>query len=682
MRGGGGLAFGDETYTLESTVISASGYEQEIKYAPASISIIPKEEILNKPIRDLGDIVQEVPGLSTEVAKTGAQNISIRGMSSDYTLILIDGKRANLSKGFDGNGFDSTTGFMPPLSMIERVEVIRGPASTIYGSDAMGGVINIITKKSTDKISASVGFNTRLQEDTRQWGNSSGVDGNIFLPLGESFSLNLRGKYQYGSRNAFWKKDVPGYTGTTTNPYTSHSPTGYINSGFGGRLNWTMDEQNSFYFDGEFGFQRLGSLNTSGRQITAIRDYFKTNFILNHDGKYDFGHLNSFVQYATTQRLSHTDVEIGADSGKRNWEALRYNPILTYQSTLNTSFDFGDAGALILNLGPYFMTERMIFRDSAFDNRSWQVAIFGEGEYIIGDIASVTAGIRANQLKIFGTYLTPRGYINIFPTEWLSFKFGVAGGLKAPELSYYYDGLYFESTTVKSYGNKDLKPETNLNYEASTMITSPLVNLTLTGYYTNFKDAITSRSYQPNTAMPNGITCEGQGITCGIPENVDKAVLYGAEVLFGTGRDFKEMTGGFGIDTSFAYTKTKRKSGEFNGKPLNNIAKFNASAKLSFEKGSWGSYLRYIGKLRTPTFGVHSANVGPGKHYKDVHTVDLGLSYKTKENLSLSFVVNNLLNFNTIDYFTYQSGNSQSYSNSYQRMIPGRNYWLNLRADF
>lgn len=82
--------FGVETsYNLDDVVVSASGYEQELKNAPASISIINAEDILNRPVRDLGDIVQEVPGLSTSVGKTGANSISIRGMASKYTPLFL-----------------------------------------------------------------------------------------------------------------------------------------------------------------------------------------------------------------------------------------------------------------------------------------------------------------------------------------------------------------------------------------------------------------------------------------------------------------------------------------------------------------------------------------------------------------------------------------------------------------
>ncbi|BDL87554.1 hypothetical protein THJ076_03000 [Campylobacter jejuni] len=73
--------------------------------------------------------------------KTGTYDFSIRGFGSSYTLVLIDGKRQSVANGFYDNGFSgSESGYLPPLSMIECIEVIRGPASTLYGSDAVGGV--------------------------------------------------------------------------------------------------------------------------------------------------------------------------------------------------------------------------------------------------------------------------------------------------------------------------------------------------------------------------------------------------------------------------------------------------------------------------------------------------------------------------------------------------------------
>lgn len=696
-----------QTYTLDSVVISATGYEQEIKHAPASISIISKEDILNKPIRDLGDIVQEVPGVSTSIEKTGASSINIRGMGSSYTLILIDGKRVNMSRGFDGRGFDSTSGAIPPASMIERVEVIRGPASTIYGSDAMGGVINIITKKSTDKVSASVGFETRLQEHHDTWGNAQGVNGNIFLPLGERFSLNLRGKYNYAEKNSFFQKDIAGYTGSATNPYTSHSPTGYINSNFGARLNYQANEQNSFYFDADFGFQRLGTLNTSSSAIPMVKDYFKFNYILNHDGDYSFGRFNSFLHYADTSMLPHYTpgytpggrtftkaLENGRESGKRDHQSLIWNPAFTYQTTFTKDFLFGDFGGLILNAGPYFFYERLYKREGNFDTRikyfdndSYQVALFGEGELFLGDISSLTAGVRANYVQTFGVFASPRAYLNFFPTSWLTFKAGVASGLQVPQLSQRYDGYYadYESrgTNQQLYGNANLVPEKSLNYEISSIIDTPAMNFTLTGFITDFTDAITSQSYNNGDTMPYyGVCAAGTGNTCSLPINEDKARIYGGEFGLKSTKMLADLTTGFYFDLAYAYTKTERKSGTNKGKPLNNVPEHNLSAKLSYKKSKWDSYVRYVGKYRTPAFGAHSANAGPGEYFKDTHIVDLGLDYKTGDKITLGFVVNNLFDFDTVDYFVYQGTRGLAYSNSYQRMIAGRNYWLNIRAEF
>ena len=115
-------------------MITASGFEQDLNIAPASISVVTPQDIQSRPVRDLAEALANVPGVSIDsgVTKTGGYGISIRGMGTAYTLILIDGKRVNADSSTFPNGFgDSVTSFMPPLSAIERIEVIRGPASTL-----------------------------------------------------------------------------------------------------------------------------------------------------------------------------------------------------------------------------------------------------------------------------------------------------------------------------------------------------------------------------------------------------------------------------------------------------------------------------------------------------------------------------------------------------------------------
>ena len=150
-----------------STVVTASGFSQDVRDAPASISVITREELENKQFRSLADAVRNVEGVSIIGGDKG--EISIRGMESSHVLILIDGRRQNTSqvtlKGGTSEGLGMN--WIPPVEAIDRIEVVRGPMSTLYGSEALGGVINVISKKPKDHWSGSIGVSggTGLKSD-------------------------------------------------------------------------------------------------------------------------------------------------------------------------------------------------------------------------------------------------------------------------------------------------------------------------------------------------------------------------------------------------------------------------------------------------------------------------------------------------------------------------------------
>lgn len=678
---------------------------------------MPKEEIINRPIKDLGDIVQDVPGVSIDTFKLGVSTINLRGMSEEYTLVLVDGKRVSPSKGIDSNGYNSTAGAMPPINMIERVEVIRGPASLRYGSEAMGGVINIITKKVPDKTTASISLESRFQEHRPTWGNTMGFNGNIFAPINEHFSINLRARVSQSEQNHIrWKDDKgnlkltpPDYVCTPNpannncaNPYAFHAPGAYQVVNVGGRLNFIADEQNSFYFDTDFTFQRINSLNTSPMQFTEVRDYEKLNVVLNHDGQYDFGNINTYLQYNTISRITHGYespyvLNYGEISGTRDHNSLLYNPTLTAASTFTTNFDFGNAGALILSAGPSYFYERLYNREDQTDQHGYQVAIFGEGEYLPFDWFGATAGVRVNYAQTFGAYAAPRAYLNFYPTSWLTLKAGFASGFQVPDLAYRYDGLYNEtaanSTNTYYYGNANLDVEKSYNYEASAIVSSSLVDFTLTGYITQYKDAIDSRNFYYGESV-DGYVCAnnrpaaGQDSispVCSINVNVSKALLWGGEAQLNfkslLSSLFTQWGGGIFVDLGYSYTDTEQKSGTEKGKPLNDIPLHSLSSKLSYKTANLNTYLRYKGTFKKTTSKINAAaGYAIPEYFKDIHIVDLGTNYRFSNGVTLGLVVNNLLDKDfTKDFFMWRANFPRT---SYSTILPGRNYWLNISADF
>ncbi len=170
---------------METVVVTATGFEQKITDAPASISVISQDEIQSRPFTTLLDAVkyQEGVDIGSTRDKTGQGSISMRGLTGDYTLVLIDGKRQNnhgdiYPNNFGGNQFNH----IPPQDAIERIEVIRGPASTLYGADALGGVINVITKRHSDEWSGGASFGRSLQTN-ENFGDDLTTDFDVIGPL-------------------------------------------------------------------------------------------------------------------------------------------------------------------------------------------------------------------------------------------------------------------------------------------------------------------------------------------------------------------------------------------------------------------------------------------------------------------------------------------------------------------
>lgn len=682
--------------SLDRSVVTASGYEQDIKDAPASISIIPQEEILTRPIRDIGDAVQDVPGVYVEQDKTGQNTISMRGMSSTYTLILIDGKRQNLSRGFVSSGLGNSTGFMPPLEMIERIEVLRGPASVIYGSDAMGGVINIITKKHFDKLSAGVQMETKLFEPHNEWGNAYGANAYVNMPLIQNLlSLNLRGSYRYNEPNEFFRP-----TWTTppqnNNPYAAHSSTGSYNGNAGFRLNFTPTARDYIYLDSELYWGRFGSLNTSSNSITALREMYKNNTTLSHDGNYDWGKLSTFAQYSYSVQAPHAtdsgNVPIGAIKGDFvDWDRKTENNVGLVKSVYNNDFDFGNAGSLIFNGGAEYLYENLRGQNvSGRDMHQNQAGIFAEGEYLFSNMLSTTLGVRYNYTDRFSNGLAninPRFYVNFNPTQWLTFKAGIANGMLIPTLMQSIDGLTSTGTNnTETYGNANLEPELSWNYEFSTILDFEPAMLIFTGYYTDFNNQIESVNVQNNISMPEiNQTCNAGG-GCNYYRNIGKSLVTGAEVSLQTKRFY-----GFSLDANYGFTYTEALSGTQKGGPINSIPKHSFTLKPSYTYQNFSAYIRWSGKYKTPTPLVGSNSRSDvrtivGNYYKDYQLVDIAATYKFKKTYMLTFAVNNLFDVYFMDYaqasVTRNGITTISAQNRYQRILPSRNYWISFSANF
>lgn len=667
----------DDFITLEQSVVSASGYEQDVRDAPASISVVSGETLASQPVTDIGEAIQDVPGVEVEQTKMGGHTIRIRGFESKYTLILIDGKRQNPDDGFVKNGFDPMGSFLPPVAAIERIEVLRGPASTVYGSDAVGGVVNIITKKNPDRLTGSVTMEGTLQEHSDLYGNSWATSTYLAIPLvKDKLSLALRGRYFQRSAN--------GLKAPNGN-YAGHSPSEGFTGTVGGKLNFTLDAANNFYLDGDFNRFKGGSMSSSADGTKSLWWANKVNLVAGHEGNYDFGTTDTYFQYGNVE---HT--------GDAKLESTNY----IFSTKLVSPLDFGNLGSMVLSSGLEYWystfrddtSGKNLIRNPGSEGGSnpyietdllgqeldqTQVSGFLEGEYFFNENWSTTVGARLTWGDIFGAHVTPRAYLVFKPTEYLSFKGGVAGGYKVPSVKELTDGIYEVNGgnpyNVPRFGNSNLEPEESWNYELSGTLSWPtLGSLTVTGFLTDFDNKIDYEDTTWNLPGHGDIDIQRR-------INIGEVQSKGVEVLLSTA-----VFHGFSLSGSYTYTKSEIKSGEDKGKPLSSLPEHVISAKLSYQNGGFGSFLRVRAKMDMPNTGGKSVpDATKYPYYNDYVVADLGFNYKFNKHHRVAFTVNNLFDRDFYDWAAATGkGGTVSYTNLYRDYLEGRNFWFSYTYDF
>ncbi|WP_297206566.1 ligand-gated channel protein [uncultured Pluralibacter sp.] len=635
----------------ETMVVTATGFAQKIENAPASISVIPKSQLEDKAYRDVTDALKDVPG----VVVTGGgskSDISIRGMGSQYTLFLVDGKRISTRTtrpNSDNAGIEQ--GWLPPLESIERIEVIRGPMSSLYGSDAMGGVINIITKKISN---------------TRGWNGS--VHGDVTFQehrhAGDLYQTNV-----YGSGPL-----VEGLLGMKVNGLYSRRPEDKILNGYneqrmrsgGVTFNLTPDDKNDFDLDIARELQDRNSTpgKTSEREICRTgrgcepntRDrsrYEHTTYALTHSGYYEQLNSTSYIQQEKTNNPGR--------------EMKSFNTILNTQNQIFL-------GDHTLTVGGQYRHEKL--RDTgnqlqAADGLSkltrWSWALFAEDEWAIVDNFSLLGGIRMDKDENYGDNWTPRGYgVWHIDDQW-TLKGGVSAGYRAPDLRQSSASWGQATGGGRSrgmiVGNPDLKPEKSLSEEIALLWNDgDALNAGLTLFHTRFKDKITEVRRCNSINDPACTIGRTSYDFVSDRVNVDKAEMRGAESTFGW-----KITPDVNWTANYTYTRSEQKSGQFSGKPLNKMPKhmFNTTVdwQATQDFGVW-SRLNFRGKTSSYLSRTSMSEGTPS--YSEV---DLGVRYNAVKNLQLTAGVYNALD-KSIDYDTYDT------------TLDGRRYTLGMTYSF
>lgn len=609
----------DDTGT--EVVITASSTRQKLIDAPASVSVVTEEDLHDRPVRDLTEALDKVEGVT--INRSGNQRtIQLRGLGSAYTLIMIDGKRASSTSAmFRGNDFDA--GWVP-VEAISRVEVVRGPMSSLYGSDAIGGVANIITKPVGDVWSGSVSADYIAQEN-RDAGDAYKAGFFASGPLVDHvLGLKVYGGYNRRLADGAVNPDP-------TIPGIADKREAYLD----GTLVWNVNDANAV--SANYGYNRL---THEGFPME------RQSYALIHTGTYSFG---------TTQlRYSGDRIrnEVGNVTGQVNPNEAGNGQIdgrvtLPVESWRQT-FTFGGEWRVQKLTDPANL--RGLPGTPTYDQNPQtqveQFAYFFEDEIRFTDNVRLTIGDRYDDHENFGGHHSPRAYLVWHITPQWTLKTGASQAFRAPTLlqnSPNWGSVSCGSATTGCYiiGSTELQPETATSAEIGLRYESKRLTAGITAFDTRLKNMIDisnrTRDVTLAPTYPNFVGFLPDGRPIFRYQNIARVKSKGIEANIAY-----DLNAAWDISANYTYLDVKNLS---NPEPIGMIyqPEHSANATLNWRASDrlrLFASVNYVGKQYLAVYTNAAYNVVQGGYA----TADIGGSYALTDDVTLRAGILNLAN--------------------------------------
>ncbi len=558
-----------------ATVYAASKYKQKVTEAPSSVSIVTANDIKKYGYRTLADILRSIRGFYVTYDRNysylGSRGFSRPGDYNSRYLIMVDGLRLNDAV-YDTASIG--TEFVLNVDLIDRVEVIRGPGSSLYGSNAFFGVINVITKRGRDFSGVEVsgeGASHDTYKSRVSYGNLF-KNGMEMLVSASYYDSNGRSRLYYGefddpaSNYGIAKNsDSDQYESifgelsyrdfTLQGAFVSREkeiPTASYGTAFDNAHNYTLDEQGYLSLFYEHNFDDLFEVQS--------RIYYNSYY---YNGDYEYEYSKGGKPYKV----------INQDYADGKWWGgdIMFTKILFESHHVSFGGEYRD----------YLKQDQKnydveVYLDDERETGVW--GIYLQDEFPVLKNLRINAGLRYDHYETFEGVVNPRLALIYNPLEKTILKFIYGEAFRAPNAyeQYYEDGGYSHK------GNRSLDEERIKSYEL--ILEQYFKNgfyFTATGFFYEIDDLISLKS-----DSADGLT---------FFDNVDKVETRGAGLE--VGRKWENGINGK-IDYSFQYAEDKAKESLLTNSPKH-LVKLNGSVPLIKEKLFIGMEEQYTGKRKT-----------------------------------------------------------------------------------
>jgi outer membrane receptor for ferrienterochelin and colicins len=612
-------------------ITTANRREEVLKNVAEPVTVISRAEIESSGAASAKDLLVDQVGSGLQVQNGGGLgHVSINGVSQKGVLMLLNGRRV---LGKNGNGEFSLDDI--DISNVERIEIVKGAGSALYGSDAIAGVINLITVKPEGKgLSATSSISAGGNEDYRASSSLS------YQTDATSAAVNTSYR-SFGGYDLIEETRIT--EGQGENKY--YQVGGELEHRFNDRItvrglfNYNKRDLDDFYRE-DF-MSGTGYFKTT-QEITRLTASPEIEFALTDttviNARYNFSdyYRDEIRDYGT-----HLDEQLP-------WQEWNHEG----QVTLRHGYEFGDR-LQTLQAGYEYRDENMDRenisqpgQEGTFATRNIQV-FWAQNEFVLGDMLSVNLGFRYDDYSDFGNEFSPKVSAILGLTDQTRIRASYGHGFRAPNFGeLYLDlGFFFK-------GNPELKPETSDNFTVGISHTGEYISGSVDYFYNDVVDGIVFDL----SSFPYTYRNQDEMVVTGINADVSLRLPYG-------------------LVPSFAYSFTKREDG--NGEDILNYPKHAATIRLAWLSPQYGLSVNLRGKINGE---VEYDNGTSRPDYQIWHlNARKNLFTSTAYKVSLFGQVDNL--FDESDFFLRDEKGNMS-DRDMELWYPRRTFTIGINIDF
>ncbi len=587
----GGTVFAQEDlqeFALDDMVVTATRTESKMVDVPVNATVISAEKIADRHYLDVADALKDVPGATVIDSGEGADEKKIILNGDERVLVLVNGRRVNFDVGtMSRASYDLNQ--IPDVSLIERIEVVKGHGGALYGSDAVGGVVNIITKKMDHSYGkVSMGFGSQQARDAKAM---------YTIKEGKTGVMVAASKYKQG----YYKyKDVADNS-TKRWPGDTKFENEKVSLKLAQELTETSNLEFGYDFSKYSGISQY-SVTSPGPSLIDKKTnniYMKYDWLMNDT---DQGYLQVYRNKYEYDNFGKIDEKVAGFEAQQAISTAENNKLV---------------------VGASYRSSHVNAVTGSYNDKINNKALFVSDQWEFAPRWTLDAGVRYDKHSTAGSKTTWSAGLNKKFDENSHAYFNWGQVFKAPTL----DDLYYNNTSWWQIGDPNLKPEKGDTWTV--------------GYGTRIADKTDVNISYFQSDLEDAITWDWSGSPA-YAKNIHKQKKNGMELSIS-----HELNDNWNLEASYTYVRVRNDNNDGSGyvrdnNYIPNMYRFG----VRYHDDLWNADLFLRGGSGADTSGANDWYGNYTQKYVDSNyvTLDMSVSYKASKDLSFYAKGYNLLN--------------------------------------